>query len=213
MSKYSKRDHHLSHDRYQNNEDAKKSIDGVKHTSTSRFDRVKDLSSSSEYDDKDIEIKDDEENEEEEIERRRRQRQELLKKFQKNENSNEKNLFNCGNSDLSLPAADDNCSNNSVVSYLKSVTGPTTFESILKNNKETLFEKSNDEKAKTSNAKPKQFDMFADEKDEPDTLLQTHLRNNIIQDKSKKHHESHLVDNWDDSEGYYRMFYIILNSF
>lgn len=195
----------------------------MKHTS--RFDRVKDLSSSSsEYDDKDIEIKDDEENEEEEIERRRRKRQELLKKFQineknlneisneknLNENSNEKNLnenSNYGNSNLSLPAADDNCSNNSAISYLKSATGPTTFESILKNNKESLFEETNDAKTKTLNVKRKQFDMFADEKDEPDILLQTHSRDNIMQEKSKKHHESHLVDNWDDSEGYYRMLY------
>ena len=66
--------------------------------------------------------------------------------------------------------------------------------------------------------KRKQFDMFADEKDEfedPVARLHQfgHLDEKSLANKNSQNHQnsqSHLIDNWDDSEGYYRK---LLNEF
>ena len=192
------------------------SIDNRKRSSISRFDRAKGHSSSSSddgADDIDIKDLDDEDNEEKEIERRRRQRQELLKKLQSTKTSSLEETSN-EPTNFSTTVCDCDDSTSMTCKSDTKVQGPTTFESILKNNPQPNEEK----KQQLQKAKRKQFDMFADEKDEfedPVARLHQfgHLDEKSLANKNSQNHQnsqSHLIDNWDDSEGYYRK---LLNEF
>ncbi|XP_027203638.2 uncharacterized protein LOC113797461 isoform X1 [Dermatophagoides pteronyssinus] len=208
----SNRDPHLPTSSRSNRDHFPQNSNGRKRSSISRFDRAKDRSSSSSEDgadDIDIKDLDDEDNEEKEIERRRRQRQELLKKLQStktsslDETSNERTNFS------NTVVGGDDSTSMTCKSDVK-IQGPTTFESILKNNTQHQNE---DKKELPPKAKRKQFDMFADEKDEfEDPVARLHQFGHIDDNTSANQHsrnhqnsQSHLIDNWDDSEGYYRI--------
>lgn len=187
---------------------------------SSRFDRFKDRSTDEDEEDDidDIELNDDEK-EEQEIERRRRQRQELINRIQKksgddsvrevDETSNERtNLSSSattlknGNDSLFSPNINEDDSSISLIDAKQEKTkvGPTTFESILKNNSQkgdSLY--SDTDKKDKDNFK--QYDMFADEKSD---FVQVERNNDHSKRNQMEAHPS-LIDNWDDSDGYYRM--------
>lgn len=190
---------------------------------SSRFDRFRDRSTEEEDDDLDDDIDlNDEEKEEKEIERRRQQRKQLYERIQKenaNSNSALETMDDTSNDRTNLSSLamgsnhngnDSNNSTNAADADSLSITvegeagqkGPTTFESILKNNSQLEEAKSEEPTVvtikETKADSSKQFDMFADH----DDSFQVE-RNN---DHSRNNVETHpsLIDNWDDSEGYYR---------
>lgn len=89
----------------------------------------------------------------------------------------------------------------------RKVIGATTFESILKNNNQSESAKTTTNKTdevkvlaekKNKEERKEQFDMFADEKDDDGSLFAAPINDDHVD-------SSHLIDNWDDSEGYYRI--------
>lgn len=142
----------------------------------------------------DIELDVDEEDEERIIEQRRKQREELLKKLgQQNEDSSQYQSEN--STPITKPAEDPIFTPQSQdeepakISIARSVTPPMDAEDA-------------DSKKKSKESKKSDWDMFAEQDidsnfDSPSALIGT--------TKQSSAENPALTDNWDDSEGYYRV--------
>lgn len=168
-----------------------------KNRQPAKFDRYKNRDSDSdEIMEADIDL-DDDDKEEKEIERRRKQRQELLKKLGAASTTNSIATDAETSNDVSVVNRNEEDSMSMAGKSSESL-GPTTFSSILKTDKE--------ENAKEVKSR-KQFDMFSDEKEDVLVVNKEAKSNN----GHRNHENPALLDNWDDSEGYYRKF--LLNNF
>lgn len=194
-------DHRSTRDRYYENEESRnrrRSAErgkDLKNRQPAKFDRYKGRDSDSDdIIEADIDL-DEDDKEEKEIERRRKQRQELLKKLGATSTTNSIATDAETSNDVSMANHNQNEEDSmSVPGKSSESLGPTTFSSILKTVKE--------EKVKEVSKDRKQFDMFSDEKEDV-LVVNKEEKNN----GHRNHENPALLDNWDDSEGYYRKLF------